>query len=134
MGEEKVRQFLSQLAVEGSVAASTQNVALGALLFLYRDVLGVELPHVGGVLRARRPSRVPVVFMREEVDAVCSHLSGTYRLIADLPYGSGLRLMKRVRLRVKDLNFARGESLVRDMKNRSNIMRCALLHGWLHDS
>ncbi|MFL6332179.1 MAG: integron integrase [Pyrinomonadaceae bacterium] len=116
MGAEEVGQFLSHLAVEGKVAASTQNVALCALLFLYRDVLGVDLPHVGGVLRARRPARVPVVFNREEVEALCSHLPSTYRLIADLLYGSGLRLMEAVRLRVKDLDFAGGEILVRDGK------------------
>jgi integron integrase len=116
MGEEEVRQFISHLAVESKVAASTQNVALCALLFLYRDVLGVELPYVSGMLRAKRPVRVPVVFTREEVDALCSHLPGTYRLVADLLYGSGLRLMEAVRLRVKDLDFASGEILVRDGK------------------
>jgi Phage integrase, N-terminal SAM-like domain len=79
MGEEEVRQFFSHLTVESKVAASTQNVALCALLFLYRDVLGVELPYVGGVLRAKRPVRVPVVFTREEADALCSHLPGTRR-------------------------------------------------------
>jgi integron integrase len=120
MGEEEVRQFLSHLAVEGKVAASTQNVALCALLFLYRDVLGVELPYVGGMLRAKRPVRVPVVFTREEVDALCSHLPGTYRLVADLLYGSGLRLMEAVRLRVKDLDFASGEILVRDGKGEKD--------------
>ena len=116
MGEEEVQQFLSHLAVEGKVAASTQNVALCALLFLYRDVLGVELPYVGGVLRAKRPTRVPVVFTREEVDALRSRLHGTYRLVTDLLYGAGLRLMEVVRLRVKDLDFASGEVLVRDGK------------------
>lgn len=120
MGEEEVRQFLSHLAVEGRVAASTQNVALCALLFLYRDVLGVELPYVGGVLKAKRPSRVPVVFTREEVDALRSRLSGAYRLIAGLLYGSGMRLMEAVRLRVKDLDFASGEVLVRDGKDEKD--------------
>lgn len=95
MGEEEVRQFLLHLAVEGKMAASTQNVTLCALLFLYRDVLGVELPYVGGVLRAKRPVRVPVVFTRAEVDVLCSHLPGTYRLVADLLYGSGLRRWRR---------------------------------------
>jgi integron integrase len=120
MGEEEVRQFISHLAVDGRVAASTQNVALCALLFLYRDVLGVELPYVGGLLRAKRPSRVPVVFTREEVDALCSRLSGTYLLITSLLYGSGLRLMECVRLRVKDLDFASGEIVVRDGKGEKD--------------
>jgi hypothetical protein len=86
MGEEEVRQFLSHLAVEDKVAASTQKVALCALLFLYRDVLGVELPNVGGLLRAKRPTRVPIVFNREEVAVLSSYLTGAYRLIADLLY------------------------------------------------
>lgn len=120
MGDEEVRQFVSHLAVEGKVAASTQNVALCAMLSLYRDVLGVELPYVGGPLRARRPTRVPVVFTREEVDALRPHLSGTYRLVADLLYGSGLRLMEAVRLQVKDLDFASGEILVRDGKGEKD--------------
>ena len=116
MGEEEVRQFLSRLAVDGGVAASTRNVALCALPFLYRDVLGVELPYAGGVLRAKRPTRVPVVFTREEVDAPRSHLSGAYGMIADLLYGAGLRLMEAVRLRAKDLDFASGGVLVREGK------------------
>ena len=120
MGEEEVRQFLSHLAVEGQVAASTQNVALCALLLLYRDALGIELSYVGGMLRAKRPTRVPVVFTREEVDALCSRLSGTYRLVADLLYSAGLRLMEAVRLRVKDLDFASGEILVRDGKGEKD--------------
>src|SRR5215210_335273 len=82
MGAEEIRQFLSHLAVEGRVAASTQNVALCALLFLYRDVLQVELPYVEGIQRAKRPTRVPVVFTRAEVSSLMSHLSGTYGLIA----------------------------------------------------
>lgn len=96
MGAEEIRLFLSHLAVEGQVAASTQNVALCALLFLYRDVLQVELPYVEGIQRAKRPSRVPVVFTRSEVSTLLSRLSGTYGLIAGLFYGSGLRLMEGV--------------------------------------
>jgi site-specific recombinase XerD len=116
MGEEEVRQFLSHLAVEGKVAASAQNVALCALLFLYRHVFGVELPYVGGVLRAKRPPRVPVVFTREEVDAMCSRLPETYRLVADLLYGAGPRPVEVVRVRLKDLDFAGGEVLLCDGK------------------
>jgi integron integrase len=117
---EEVRQFLSHLAVEGNVSASTQNVALCALLFLYRDVLGVELPYVEGIQRAKRPARVPVVFTRAEAAALLSRLSGTYRLIAGLLYGAGLRLMEAVRLRVKDVDFGYMEILVRDGKGEKD--------------
>lgn len=82
MGEEEIRQFLCHLAVEGNVSASTRNVVLCALLFLYRDVLQVELPYVEGIRRAKRPARVPVVFTRTEVTALMSQLSGTYGLVA----------------------------------------------------
>ena len=120
MGAEEIRLFLSHLAVDGRVAASTQNVALCALLFLYRDVLQVELPYVEGIQRAKRPTRVPVVFTRGEVASLMSHLSGTYGLIAGLLYGSGLRLMEAARLRVKDLDFDYMEILVRDGKGEKD--------------
>ena len=120
MGSEEIRQFLSHLAVEGRVSASTQNVALCALLFLYRDVLGMELPYVEGIQRAKRPTRLPVVFTRAEVASLLSHLSGTYSLIAGLLYGSGLRLMEATRLRVKDLDFDYMEILVRDGKGEQD--------------
>jgi len=120
MGADEIRLFLSHLAVDGNVAASTQNVALCALLFLYRDVLGVELPYVDGIQRAKRPARIPVVFTRAEAAALLSRLSGTYRLIAGLLYGSGLRLMEALRLRVKDLDFGYMEILVRDGKGEKD--------------
>jgi integron integrase len=120
MGAEEVRQFLSHLAVEGSISASTQNVALCALLFLYRDVLRAELPYVEGIERAKRPARLPVVFTRAEAAALLSRLSGTYKLIAGLLYGSGLRLMEALRLRVKDLDFGYMEILVRDGKGEKD--------------
>jgi len=120
MGAEEIRLFLSHLAVEGRVAASTQNVALCALLFLYRDVLQVELPYVEGIQRAKLPTRVPVVFTRAEVSSLLSRLSGTYSLIARLLYGSGLRLMEAARLRVKDLDFDYMEILVRDGKGEKD--------------
>jgi integron integrase len=120
MGTEEIRQFLSHLAVDGNVSASTQNVALCALLFLYHDVLGVELPYVEGIQRAKRPARLPVVFTRAEATALLSHLSGTYRLIAGLLYGSGLRLTETLRLRVKDLDFEYVEILVRDGKGEKD--------------
>jgi integron integrase len=120
MGADEIRQFLSHLAVDGKVAASTQNVALCAILFLYRDVLGIELPYVEGIQRAKRPARVPVVFTRAEAAALLSHLSGTHKLIAGLLYGSGLRLMEALRLRVKDLDFEYMEILVRDGKGEKD--------------
>ena len=129
MGAEEIRQFLSLLAVEGKVAASTQNVALCALLFLYRDVLGVDLPYVDGIQRAKRPARVPVVFTRQEAERLLKQLPSTYGLIAGLLYGAGLRLMEAVRLRVKDLDFEYMEILVRDgkgEKDRRTILPCPL--------
>ena len=113
MGAEEIRQFLSHLAVSGRVAASTQNQALCALLFLYRDVLQVDLPYVDGIERAKRPARVPVVFTRQEVGRLLAQLSGTYRLAASLLYGSGLRLMEALRLRGKDFDFEDGQIAVR---------------------
>ncbi len=104
MGVDEIRQYLSHLAVDGQVAASTQNVALSALLFLYQQVLHIELPLVDGVERAKRPQRVPVVLTREEVRRVLAHLSGTHHLMASLLYGAGVRLMECVRLRVKDVD------------------------------
>lgn len=113
MGSEQIRQLLSHLAVEGRVSASTQNQALCALLFLYRDVLRVDLPYVEGIERAKQPARVPVVFTREEVGRIPAQLSGSYHLIASLLYGSGLRLMEALRLRVKDVDFDYGQITVR---------------------
>jgi integrase len=103
MGAEEIRQFLTHLAVDRNVAASTQNVALNALLFLYRDVLGIVLPLVEGVIRAKLPKRLPIVFTRSEVEAILSQMTGTHLLIVSLLYGSGLRLMETLRLRVKDI-------------------------------
>lgn len=120
MGADEIRQFLSHHAVEGHVAASTQSVALCALLFLYRDVLQIELPYVEGIERAKRPARVPVVFTRDEVSSLMSRLTGAYNLIAELLYGSGLRLMEASRLRVKDFDFDCMEILVRDGKGEKD--------------
>jgi integron integrase len=116
MGRVEVEAFLSHLAVDGRVAASTQNQALQALLFLYRQVLDIELPWLDNVTRASRPKRLPVVLSRAEVRAVLAELEGTCWLIASLLYGSGLRLMEAHRLRVKDLVLERGEIIVRDAK------------------
>lgn len=116
MGAEEIRRFLSYLAVEKNVAASTQNVALSALLFLYRDVLDIELPRIEGVERARLPARLPVVFSRAEVQRVMAHLTGMNRLMASLLYGAGLRLMDCLRLRVKDVDFASNQLTIREGK------------------
>lgn len=116
MGAEEVRQYLTHLAVERNVAASTQNVALNALLFLYRDVLETPLPFVEGVVRAKVPRRLPVVFTRAEVKAILCQMSGTHRLIASLMYGAGLRLMDALRMRVKDVDFENKVITVREGK------------------
>ena len=116
LGPEHVEAFLTHLAVQRNVAASTQNQAKSALLFLYKEVLGSELPWLNGVETARRPTRLPVVLNRSEVDAVLNRMHGTNGLMARLLYGSGLRLMEAARLRVKDLDLERCEILVRDGK------------------
>jgi integrase len=102
MSEPEIREFISDLAVNGGISASTQTVALSALLFLYRDVLKKELPYVSNIERAPRRKKLPVVFTRDEVRRVLAGLSGAQGLIARLLYGSGLRLMEAVCLRVKD--------------------------------
>lgn len=112
LNAEDVRTFLGHLAVTGRVSASTQNQALAALLFLYRSVLRIELEPLGAVVRARRTRRLPVVLTRTEVMEVLAHLDGVPLLVASLLYGSGLRLMEALRLRVKDLDFARSAVLV----------------------
>jgi integron integrase len=116
MGAAELEAFLSHLAVQGQVAANTQNQALSALLFLYREVLGIELPWLDGVTRAKRPTRVPTVLSREEVARLLAQMDGRPRLLAGLLYGAGLRLMEALRLRVKDVDFDRGEIVVRDGK------------------
>ena len=116
MGAAEVEAFLTSLATHGKVAAGTQNQALSALLFLYREVLSVELPWMETVVRAKRPQRVPVVLSREEVDRLLTLMDGRHALMASLLYGSGMRLMECVRLRVKDVDFGRNEICVRDGK------------------
>src|SRR5215207_8131349 len=116
LGAREVSAFISHLAVRRKVAASTQTQALSALLFLYREVLALPIGWVDDIERAKKPQRLPVVFTREEARAVLSHLRGEAWLMASLLYGSGLRLMECVRLRVKDLDLARRELTVRDGK------------------
>jgi integron integrase len=116
MGEREISDFLSHLAVEKNVSASTQNQAFSALLFLYQQVLERKLDFIDNVQRVTRPAKLPVVFTPREARAVLAHLKGDYRLMAELLYGSGLRLMECVRLRVKDIDFGYGHITVRDGK------------------
>jgi integron integrase len=116
MGAAEVTRFLTSLAIDGRVAASTQNQALSALLFLYRNVLEVDLPWLDDVVRAKRPERLPIVLTREEVVAVLRRLDGVPRLMAFLLYGAGLRLLECCRLRVQDIDFATNQIVVRGGK------------------
>ena len=116
MGVAEVEAFLTHLAVEGGVAASTQNQAKSALLFLYKEVLGVELPWLDGVASAKAPKRLPVVLTRDEVRAALDRTEGTPGLMLRLIYGTGVRVMECLRLRVKDVDFARREIVVREGK------------------
>jgi integron integrase len=125
MGEAEIRDFLTDLAVTRNVAASTQNQALNALVFLYVHVLERSLGSFGEVERAKRPERLPVVLTREEVRGILSALTGVDRLLADLMYGAGLRVMEALRLRVKDVDFGQRHLLVRDGKGGKD--RVALL-------
>ena len=116
MGAPEVEAFLTSLAVEGNVAASTQNQARSALLFLYKEVLGSALPWLDNVEQAKKPRRLPVVLTEDEVRSVLALLDGVAWLAAALLYGAGLRLMECMRLRVQDIDFKRREILVRDGK------------------
>ncbi|MEQ1558544.1 MAG: integron integrase [Methyloglobulus sp.] len=116
MGAAEVEQFLTYLAVQGKVSASTQNQAKSALLFLYKEVLAVELPWLDNVEQAKNPKRLPVVLNRDEIQAVLSRLDGTQWLIASLLYGTGMRIMECLRLRVQNIDFKRREILIRDGK------------------
>jgi len=120
MGESEVNQFLTHLAVSENVAASTQNQALSAILFLYQAVLETDLDRVEGVVRAKKPRRLPEVLTREEVRACLHRMSGTPKLIALLLYGAGLRLLEALRLRVKDIDFTLNQITVRDGKGQKD--------------
>jgi integron integrase len=131
MGEKEISEFLSHLAVEKNVAASTQNQAFSALLFLYQQVLDRKLQFIGDVQRVTRPAKLPVVFTPAEVRAVLAQLKGDYRLMAELLYGAGLRLMECVRLRVKDIDFGYGHITVRDgkgLRDRVTVLPEKLRH------
>lgn len=127
MGASEVTAFLTHLAVVGQVSSSTQNQALSAILFLYREVLGIELPWLNDVVRAKLPQRLPMVLTRSEVRAILDRLSDDYALMGQLLYGTGMRLMECVRLRVKDVDFERLEILIRDGKGAKD--RITMLPG-----
>lgn len=125
MSEPEVNAFLTHLAVHDKVSASTQNQALAALLFLYREVLGIPLGEMRDVVRAKRSERLPVVLSRDEVREVLAQLTGDRWLVASLLYGSGLRLLECLRLRVKDIEFDRHQLIVRGGKggkDRSTLL------------
>lgn len=124
MGADEVNAFLSSLATDGQVSATTQNQALSALLFLYRHVLNDPLPWIDNIVRARRPMRVPSVLTPGEVRQLIENIQGISRLVALLLYGGGLRLLEALRLRVKDVSFGRGEMLIRDPKGRHDRVTC----------
>lgn len=116
MSAPDVARYLTHLAVERRVSASTQNQALAALLFLYRQVLDLDLPWIDNIVRARAPQKLPVVLSRREALALVTQLDGVFQLIGQLLYGSGLRLMEALRLRVKDVDFDYAQIVVRDGK------------------
>ena len=118
MGPDEVNAFLTSLAVEGKVAAATQNQALSALLFLYRTILDQPLPWMNDLIRAFRPVRLPVVLDVGDVRKILDHAEGTPRVVLLLLYGGGLRLLECLQLRIKDVSFKRGEILIRDPKGR----------------
>jgi len=120
MGEREITSFLSMLATRRKVSASTQNQALSAILFLYRVVLQQKFDWLDGIVKAKRPVRLPVVLAREEVKAILGQMRGTPWLMASLMYGAGLRLLECARLRIKDVDFAMGEITVRDGKGRKD--------------
>lgn len=120
LGADELRAFLSDLAIRGQVSASTQNQALNAILFMYREVLKTELPWIDGVQRAKRSQRLPVVLTRQEVQALLAQFEGTIWLMAGITYGGGLRLLECLRLRVKDLDLDRCELIVRDGKGQKD--------------
>lgn len=120
MGAPEISRYLTHLAVQGGVSASTQNQALNALNFLYREVLGRDMGTLQDVTPAKRPRRLPVVLTRQEVAALLRHLRGDNWLMAALMYGAGLRLLECLRLRVKDVDFAKGAILVREGKGNKD--------------
>ena len=122
MGEDEICTFLTFLADKANVTASTQNQALSAILFLYRDALEIELSRIENIHRPKQSTKLPVVFTKSEVNSVLSHLHGTKKLMAGLLYGSGLRLIECLRLRIKYIDFGYNQITVRDGKGNKD--RC----------
>lgn len=122
LGAHELTAFLSDLAVRGNVAASTQNQALNAILFLYRDVLKIKLPWLEGVQRAKRSQHLPAVLTQDEIKRLLAQLEGSVWLMASITYGGGLRLLECLRLRVKDVDFTRAELTIRDGKGQKDRM------------
>ncbi len=122
MGVDEIREYLTHLAVDKNVAASTQNVAFNALLFLYKQVLEADLPIIEGVMRAKRPSRLPSVFTPTEAKAIIAELEGTTKIVVSLLYGCGMRVTEALRLRVKDIDFDTRQVAVRDGKGEKDRM------------
>ncbi|MBV7332443.1 integron integrase [Chloroflexi bacterium TSY] len=120
MNTPEIESFLTWLAVEQNVAPSTQNQALSALLFLYQNVLNVELTGAIDAVRAKKDKRLPTVLNKDEVQSVLSQMTGLHLLMAKLIYGSGMRLMECIRLRVKDVDFAQNHLLIRDTKGNED--------------
>ena len=120
MGALEINQFLSHLATDRNVAASTQNQALCAIIFLYTRVLGKDVGELGDVIRAKRPARLPVVLTVEETERIISHLNGTHKLMTLLMYGAGMRIMEVIRLRIKDVDFGNNAIIVRDGKGEKD--------------
>ena len=120
MGAAEVEAFLTHLAVQRQVSASTQNQAKAAILYLYKQVLGVDLPWLEDVVQAKTPRRLPVVLTATEVRTLLLHMQGTTGLIAQLLYGTGMRLLEALRLRVKDVEFARREIVIREGKGNKD--------------
>ena len=130
MGAPEIEAFLTELAVKRNVSASTQNQALSALLFLYKEVLVVDLPWLADVVRAKKPQRLPVVLTIEEVRSILALLEGGPWLVCSLLYGTGMRLMEVLRLRIKDVDFTRHEILIRDgkgMKDRITMLPSSMV-------
>lgn len=130
LGAHEVEQFLTHLAVERRVSASTQNQAKSALLFLYKEVLAIDLPWLDNVERAKAPKRLPVVLTPAEIQKILAQLDGTNLLITSLLYGTGMRILEALRLRVKDVDFSRKEILIRDgkgFKDRVTMLPIALI-------
>lgn len=130
LGVAEIRAYLSHLAIHKNVAASTQNIALSALLFLYKQVLSIDLPYIDNIERARTPARLPVVFTQEEVVSILAHMDGVHHLMASLLYGAGLRLTECLSLRVKDIDFGYRQITIRDgkgFKDRQTMLPASVI-------